>query len=382
MERRTSVGFIQNQWFTTTEAVNSFFSVQNWVEIAFVIFFIVIAFQILHFCTKIALKFAENPETPFDDAFILKARLPVRNYLLLYGLKVLLYVTVFPKEPHNVEGFFLSILNVSLVVNTVWLIWGVVDIAIQSLFEGAKKSNRGIDDHLLPIFNHSIKIILGIVGTIYIIQALGYSVSGLITGLGIGGVAVALASQDTLSNFFGSIMIFADRPFKIGDWVTIDDNDGTIEHVGFRSTRIRTFAKTLITVPNSIVAKSSINNHTRMPKRRISMNIGLTYDTTVVQMEELVAAIREYLKSCKEIDQEFCMVNFTDFGAYSLGIHIYCFTVTTDWKEHLGVHQKINLAIMKLVEERNLSFAFPTQTVHFEGGDLSSLMGERNVSTY
>jgi len=205
-----------------------------------------------------------------------------------------------------------------------------------------------------------------------IIQNAGGDVGSLLAGFGIGGVAVAMASKDTIANLFGSVVIFIDRPFQIGDWVDIGGQEGTVEEVGLRVTRIRTFANSLITVPNSQLTTTAINNWSRMQKRRIKLTIGLTYDSNADQMEKAVEAIRDVLRSDERIAQDFFLVNFTDFGPSSLDIFVYCFTNTVRWDEYMQVRQEVLLAFMRRIQALGLSFAFPSQSVYVESlPDLS-----------
>ncbi len=177
-------------------------------------------------------------------------------------------------------------------------------------------------------------------------------------------LALAMAAKDTLANLFGSIMILIDRPFRVGDWITFNGSDGVVEEIGLRSTRVRTFAKTVVSVPNQALANATVENHSLMPKRRIKSTLGVTYGSSVAQMQTLVERIEAYLRGNAEIDQEFMLVKFTEFGASSLDVFVYCFTTTTDWTRHLAVRQEVNQAIMGLVQEMGLSVAFPTRTVH------------------
>ena len=185
-----------------------------------------------------------------------------------------------------------------------------------------------------------------------------------LTGLGIGGLAFALAAKDTVANVFGSITILVDRPFRVGDWITTDGADGVVEEIGLRSTRIRTFAKTVVSLPNQGLANATVENHSLMPKRRVKMTVGVTYSSSAAQMQTLVARIEALLRARDDVHQEFLLVKFTDFGASSLDVLIYYFTATTDWAAHLQARQEINLAVMGIVEEMGLSIAFPTRTVH------------------
>jgi len=202
---------------------------------------------------------------------------------------------------------------------------------------------------------------------VMILQNLGYSVTSLIAGVGLGGAALALASKDTVANLFGSLVIFIDRPFQIGDWVEIGPVEGTVEEVGLRVTLIRTFANSLITVPNAQLTTTAINNWSRMRKRRIKLTLGLTYDTTPDKMEAAVEAVREVLRQEERIDQSFFLVNFTDLGAHSVDIFVYCFTITTRWDEHLQIRQDVLLKFMRAIKDLGLQFAFPTQTIHLAG---------------
>ena len=222
------------------------------------------------------------------------------------------------------------------------------------------------DDQLVPVVRTLAKLIIFIVGLLLIIQNLGGQVGSLLAGLGIGGAAIALASKDTIANLFGSIVIFVDRPFQVGDWVEIGDQEGTVEAVGLRVTRIRTFANSLITVPNSTLTTTAINNWSRMRKRRIKLTIGVTYSSTPAQIQAGVAAIREILAKDKRISQDFMLVNFTNFGSSSLDIFVYAFTVTTRWDEYMRVREEILLQIMGRFADIGLSFAFPSQSLYVE----------------
>lgn len=230
----------------------------------------------------------------------------------------------------------------------------------------AEESEGTYDDQLVPIVRAASKIVLIAVATIMIIQNAGGDVGSLLAGFGIGGVALAMASKDTIANLFGSLVIFVDRPFQVGDWVDIGGQEGTVEEVGLRVTRIRTFANSLITVPNSQLTTTAINNWSRMQKRRIKLTLGLTYDTTAEQMQQAVDAIRETLRNDERIAQDFFLVNFTDFGPSSLDIFVYCFTTTVRWDEYMQVRQEVLLEFMRRIQGLGLGFAFPTQSLHVE----------------
>jgi len=229
-----------------------------------------------------------------------------------------------------------------------------------------------MDISIAPVITLALKILIIIFSFIVIVQNLGYSVSGLVASLGIGGVAVAFALKETLGNFFGSLMIIVDKPFKVGDWIKGTDFEGTVEAIGLRSTQIRTFGMTIENIPNNLLANVRVENMDRrkdegLDVRRIMMTIGVTYKTTAKQMEQAVDAIREILKNDPGVDQKMItLVSFTDFGASSLDIFLYFFSNSAKWAYYLNVRQQVNLQIMKKLEELGLSFAFPSRSVYIE----------------
>jgi MscS family membrane protein len=190
---------------------------------------------------------------------------------------------------------------------------------------------------------------------------------------------VALALQDPLANFFGSIFLFLDRPFGVGDWIKMDNVEGIVEDIGFRSTRIRTWPKSLVSIPNKSVAAASIENWTKMPKRRVRDIVGVTYETTADEMEQAVAAIREIVMNDEGVDQEYIVIRFTDFGESSLNILVLYFTKAVAFADHAATKERVNLAIMRSLNKLGLSIAFPTQTVYFEGQiakDMAKRIGD------
>jgi MscS family membrane protein len=351
------------------DLISQFFSSQEWAMIFLVILVTFIIHHSMSFFIKKLSYLAGKTKTELDDIIVNHSIKPLRNYVTLYGATVLVEILKLPISPINFENIFETVLKVGFVVNSVWLAIGIIDTIGGHFFKKAIKTSSKLDEQLLPIFQKTTRFFIYLLGIVYVIQMLGYSISAIVTGLGIGGLAVAMAAKDTLSNLFGSIMIFIDRPFKLGDWITVNGEEGVVEEIGFRSTRIRTFAKTVISLPNSSVVMNSINNYSRMPKRRIKMTIGLTYGSSVDQMEKVTSSIEEYLKNSELVHPDQIMVNFTNFGSSSLDIFIYFFTRTTKWQEYLEARQTINLSIMKIVENEGLSFAFPTQTLHIESRD-------------
>lgn len=355
--------------------------------IRFVIVFIVlfIAFTlkrvIAHFFTKTIFKAAQKTATQADDILLRSLNKPIEFLVITLGIYVSIEVLQLPKQPTNLDQIARNLLQILLTFNLAWFCYNVVSLLEHWLSHWAGRTESTLDDQLVPFVRKTLRIFIVFLAILFLVQNLGYSISGLLASLGLGGLAVALAAKDSLSNIFGSLMILLDRPFTIGDWIKANDLEGTVEEVGFRSTRIRTFAKTLITIPNSALMNMSIDNYSQMPKRRIKLSVGITYGTTPTQMRQAVAAIRQMLQDHPAIDQDFFLVNFTDFGASSLDIMVYCFTTSTVWGEYLEAREDVCLKIMETLADMGLEIAFPSQTLYLHDMDQEKEEKEETKKT-
>lgn len=230
----------------------------------------------------------------------------------------------------------------------------------------AEERKIGMSPGLRGFILRFIKVIIVFVALMLILQEMGYNVGGLMAGLGVGGLAFALAAKDTLANWFGAVMIFTDKPFEVGDWIRAGSIEGTVEDIGLRSTKVRTFSRTVVVVPNSIVALDVIENVSRMPNRRVSYKLGLTYDTTPDQMRQSLEIIRGILREHPGVDQDYWVVRFSDLSEYSLDVTVYYFTVSTAWDTHLEVREEINLKIMSELEKIGVDWALPVRALKFD----------------
>jgi MscS family membrane protein len=310
------------------------------------------------------LRFAEKTRFKLDDIFISSLQKPLEWAMVLFGVFGALFLLDLPKEPIDFVKFRFSMFKTTGIVAVVWICVRLADGFGMLWEEKAKKTESKLDDQLVPIVRRSFKVFLYIIGIVFILQNLGYSVTSLLAGFGLGGAALAFASKDTVANLFGSMVIFLDKPFQIGDWIEMDSIEGTVEDVGLRTIRVRTFSNSVITVPNSKFTTNAVNNWSRMKKRRIKMTIGVTYSSSPGKLEALVEKIRDIIRQDKNLKQDFFLVNFSGFGPSSLDIFIYCFTESTVWAEFLQARQEFMIKIMHAVKELGLDFAFPTQTVH------------------
>ncbi len=254
--------------------------------------------------------------------------------------------------------------RVLVVLSLVWATYRLVDVFADRLAHKAEATESKLDDQLVPLVRKSLKIFTVAAGVLFILQNLSVNVGSLLAGLGIGGLAVALAAKDTLANFFGSVMIFLDRPFQIGDWVALGGVEGVVEEVGFRSTRIRTFYNSLVTVPNAKFTEANIDNLGVREFRRTNFTVNLTYDTTPEQMEAFVEGVRAVLQANPHTRKDYYEVHMSGFGASSLDVMVYFFLKVPGWSDELREKHNVLLEIMRLARDVGVHFAFPTQTLH------------------
>jgi MscS family membrane protein len=333
--------------------------------------------QIASLCMRLVFKLANTKSNGVDEETLNAVQRPISFGVLLFGLWG---GTLFLGHDLSGSGPVIDGKTANVVHQVVSFAWFIVlawigfnfcDIVSQLLSKMAHQTETRMDDMLVPILTRCLKIFVTLITLILFIQNLGYSISALLAGFSIGGVALALASQDMLQNLFGSLMIFVDRPFQVGDWIVVSDIEGTVEEVGLRSTRIRTFAETLITVPNHKIAHEPINNYSRMPKRRVHQELGIGYDTEPERIKATVHALRNVLKNHPEVDQTFWMVNMSEFGESAINILIYYFTKTTSWAHYMQAKQDINLLFMEALIELGVEIAFPTRTLYMRPDEVS-----------
>jgi MscS family membrane protein len=256
--------------------------------------------------------------------------------------------------------------RVLVVVSLVWAAYRLVDVLAERMSERAAKTESKLDDQLVPLLRKTLKVFTVVAGVLVILQNLDVNIASLLAGLGIGGLAVALAAKDTIANFFGSVMIFTDRPFQIGDWVSVGGVEGIVEEVGFRSTRIRTFYNSVVTVPNAKFTEANIDNYGQRQYRRTYVTLNLTYATTPEQMQAFVEGIRAIVLANPFTRKDYYEVHMSAFGAHSLDVMVYFFFRVASWSDELRERHNVFLEILRLAQDLRIDFAFPTQTLHLD----------------
>ena len=203
-------------------------------------------------------------------------------------------------------------------------------------------------------------------GALVILDNLDVNITGIIAGLSIGGLAFALAAQDTIKNFFGSLMIFFDRPFQVGDWITSGDVDGTVEEVGFRATRIRTFRNSVMYIPNGVITNQMIDNHGLRIYRRFFTQLAVKYDTPPAVLQAFTDGLKEIVANHEKTRKDYYEVHVNNLGSTAIEVMFYAFFETKDWSGELKARHETILLIIRLAEQLGVEFAFPTQTLHVE----------------
>jgi MscS family membrane protein len=304
-----------------------------------------------------------HTQTHWDDAVIEAIAGPLGLAVASFIWLGAAYALRFQGTPMAVLGGTLKIL---IFASFIWTFHRLAGVLGDYLKEVARRSDNDLDDQIVKLITRTLKIFVVIVGVLLCAQNLGIQVFSVLAGLGIGGLAVALAAKDSLSNFFGSILIMLDRPFRAGHWIVVKGHEGTVEEIGFRSTKIRTFYNSVVSIPNSELAMSPVDNMGMRRYRRVRTILAITYDTPPEKISAFTEGIKTILRAHPRVRPENFHVVFNDFGASSLDILLYFFLEVPDWATELREREAILLDIIRLAKELGVSFAFPTQTLHLE----------------
>ena len=315
----------------------------------------------------------KDVEEKARQLFILRSTIwPIRLLLITIAVYVFKEIIPLPMALNRISEHLIGLLATLAVVI---FLYRLVDLAVHELSIIAQREDNLLDQTFVQMIRYFSRLIVVVVGAIYLIKALsGKPMSALLAGLGIGGLAVALAAQDTLKNFFGSIMIMLDKPFNVGQRVTVEGYDGTVEDIGFRSTRVRTLTGHLVTIPNEKMASSNIENIGRRPSIRRLTNITITYDTPPDKVERAVEIVRGILENHEGMHPDFPpRVYFNEFNSDSLNIIMLYWYHPPDYWKFLEFNERTNLQIMRAFEAEGIEFAFPTTTTYLAHDDRRPL---------
>lgn len=346
--------FLQKEFYGNT--------VFNWgTSLIYILGAILLGKLIYWFTSNILKKITQKSKSKLDDILVDMLEEPLILALIILGLWLGIKRLVLSE---SVDQTFGNIYRILITINVTWFVSRFVSSLIDEYVRPiTEKSKSDLDDQLLPIVKKGLTAIIWILGIIIALNNAGYDVGALIAGLGIGGLALAMAAKDTISNFFGGITIFSDKPFKLNDRIKLGGFDGNVIEIGIRCFRIRTLDGTVVTIPNSKITDSIVENISMEPSRKITLNLGLTYSTTPEQIDNAMAILETIAKQEAGITEEY-KIAFTDFGNFSLGI-VFIYYIAKD-ENILKVRTSINRRILAEFNKNNLNFAFPTQTIQLE----------------
>lgn len=367
-------------------AHNKFLGVEIWQYVGFLLLIVLsyLLFRALKWffsflTTKLIYKFNKSVVA---KKFVRPVSGAASMFLVLYIASSLFAILQFPIQVTQFATLFFKILIPAFGSAILYRFVDIIDFYLQKV---TQKTKSTLDDQFVPLVKKILKFIVVLLAVIFILNNLNVEVTAIFAGISIGGVAIALAAKDTIANLFGSFTIFVDRPFQIGDWIIFGDMEGTIEEVGIRSTRIRTFYGSLIYIPNGTLANMAIDNMGVRKARRFSTNLGVTYDTPPEIIEVYIEGVRKILNEHPHTKNDATHVYMKNMSSSSLDIMLYTFLEVEDWQKELQSKQEIIFEIIHLADDLGVRFAFPTQTLFVEempGQDTLTPKFEEETQVY
>ncbi len=342
----------------------------GWVLQVFIVVFITL---LLDFIQKLVLKRIhkqlEKTRNPWDDALVHSLRAPLSLLIWIVGLA---FAVSIAQEETNAAIFaaITPIRDLGVIAAIAWFLLRFIKNGQQNIINQRIEKGEELDHTTIDALGKLLRLSIMITAVLVALQTMGYSISGVLAFGGIGGIAIGFAAKDLLANFFGGLMIYLDRPFAVGDWVRSPDREieGTVEHIGWRLTQIRTFDKRPLYIPNSIFTTISVENPSRMSHRRIYETIGIRYEDAA-KMSAITDAVKQMLIDHAEIDNSQTMiVNFNSFAPSSIDFFVYTFTMTTNWIKYHEVKHDVLLKIHDIIVAQGAEIAFPTSTLHIPDG--------------
>ncbi|AGC68337.1 hypothetical protein Cst_c13460 [Thermoclostridium stercorarium subsp. stercorarium DSM 8532] len=345
---------------------NKFLDIEIWrIAVAGIIIILTIAVRkiLVNTAALLIKKFSVRTKWVIDDELIVAVEPPVKLMVLIISIYFSARILGFKVTDESFSGHIIRSL---IIFSLFWAIYRTAEIIARMFYRVSKKTHTHLDDILIPVINKGIKAVVVVISINVIAKEWKYDLGALLAGLGLGGLAFALAAQETLSNLFGGLAIMLDKPFNVGEYIQFDGMEGTVEDIGFRSTRIRTPDKTIVTIPNSTIAKANIINCSRRDRRRVKFSFPIKYGTTAKQLEQLLRRIREMLENHPDIHNESIYVYLDAFGTNGLELLLIFYTRTAEYRDYLAVKEDINLKLMNILNELGIEIAIPAVNVYVE----------------
>ena len=335
----------------------------QWVGLfALILLGVVIDFASRFFLSAVAVVLIRRRGSNADRTTLRRTVRPIGLFISALLWQLLLPLVALPGQAYLLLR---GAVGVFLVFVGIWAAWRVIDLISEVLANQAKRTETKFDDVLVPLLKKAAKLFVVAIGIVYAAEALSIPLGPMLASLGLGSLAFAFAAKDTIENFFGSVAVILDRPFEVGDWVLIDGKtEGTVEELGFRSTRIRTFYNSQITVPNATLVRATVDNYGRRKYRRWKTHIGVQYDTSPDKLIAFTEGIRELVRTHPYTRKDYYQVWMHQWSASSMDVLLYLFFEVPDWNTELRERERMYIDIVRLADYLGVQFAFPTQTVH------------------
>lgn len=330
------------------------------IAIGIIIFFRIFSGSISYFIIRM-FKWKEKNRKKIKESAFYK---PLKTFFIVLGFYMAIVFLKFPLQIK--DELMIWVTKIFKIISVIVFAKGLANSFSNdsSLTKKMKERwNKKIEDSMFSFILKAIRGIIYTVAGFIVITELGFDLSGLVAGLGIGGVILTLAAQDTAKNLFGGLVVFIDKPFVVGDWIQMDTFEGTVEDITFRSTRIRTFENSVVNVPNSIISNASIINWSKMEKRRYKLNLIIELDTPLEKLERFKIRVQDMLQSREAIFDDSIIVKFDTIADNGLNVLICSYTDSVDYASYLAEKEDINYKIMKILQEENIELAYDTKTV-------------------
>lgn len=346
-----------NEFFAREFYYNTF---GDWaIALAIIVGTLVVAKILYWVFGRIIKKLTQKTKSKLDDIMVDMLEEPVVLIVTIIGVWFAIGRLSFPE---SVDAWINKLYWVMIALTITWLLARLVDAIIREYIVPLTKKTEGdLDDQIVPIIRKAIRAAIWILGIIIALNNAGYNVGALLAGLGIGGLALAMAARDTVANIFGGVTIFTDKPFAINDRVKINGFDGFITEIGIRSTRLKTLENRIVTIPNSKFTDGMVENVSSEPSRKVVLKLGLTYDTTADKIQNGMKALQAIVGENDELEED-ALISFTEFGDFALGI-LFIYYIKKEG-DILGAQTAVNMEIKKRFEQLGIEMAFPTQTVY------------------
>lgn len=331
------------------------------IALGIFLLFLIVRKLFIKYIYQLILNMSRRSPTTFFTQLLLSFEKPLQWLFVIIGLYIA--VDYFPYLAQT-NILFSRIIQSSVVIIIAWGLFNFVGSVPLFFSKLDEQTNVKLDEIVIPFITKGLRLAIVAIAISIIAQIFSYPIGGFIAGLGLGGLAFALAAQDALANLFGGFVIITERPFSIDDWIETPSVEGTVEDITFRSTKVRTFAQAVVTVPNSTLANEPITNWSEMGKRRVSSSFIITYSTATERVKRTVEKIEQFLKEHDAIHQETIFVAFDEFHDYGIEIMLYFFTKTTVWGEYVKIKEEVNFKIMEILEAEDVKIAIPSYRVY------------------